>query len=74
MSPRQRSGPLEPGDTDATLTNARIAAVLVEIADLLEIKGESSFKVRSCDCGPDPAVPADRSDSAYRKENRRGTR
>lgn len=28
-----------------TLTNARISGVLAEIADLLEIKGESSFKV-----------------------------
>ena len=29
----------------AALTNARIAAILTEIADLLDIKGESSFKV-----------------------------
>ena len=43
--PRQRPGPLEPADPGATLTNARISAVLGEIADLLEIRGESSFKV-----------------------------
>ena len=30
---------------DGSITNAGIAAVLVEIADLLEIKGESAFKV-----------------------------
>ena len=43
--PRERSGPLETADSGATLTNARVSAVLVEIADLLEIGGESSFKV-----------------------------
>ncbi len=43
--PRERTGPLEPTDPAATLTNARISAVLVEIADLLEVKGASSFKV-----------------------------
>lgn len=32
-------------DAGGPLTNTRIAAVLAEIADLLEIKGESSFKV-----------------------------
>ncbi len=32
-------------DATAALTNARIAAVLAEIGDLLEVKGESSFKV-----------------------------
>ncbi len=57
MSPREVRRPLEPlqprepGSPDALvvgsagLTNARIAAVLVEVADLLEIKGESVFKV-----------------------------
>lgn len=34
-----------PADADAPLTNARLAAVLAEIADLLDIKGESPFKV-----------------------------
>ena len=36
-----------PPDAGAThfLTNARVAALLSEIADLLDIKGESSFKV-----------------------------
>ncbi len=42
MSPWERRPPLDDG---APLTNARIAAVLAEIADLLDIKGESSFKV-----------------------------
>lgn len=32
-------------DDDAPLTNSRIAGVLAEIADLLDIKGESSYKV-----------------------------
>ena len=44
MAPREVSRPVDPADHDG-LTNARIAAVLTEIADLLEIKGESSFKV-----------------------------
>ncbi|MEX1296810.1 MAG: hypothetical protein AB1Z67_11625, partial [Candidatus Limnocylindrales bacterium] len=43
--PRELRRPLA-GDVPATaLTNSRIAAVLTEIADLLEIKGESSYKV-----------------------------
>jgi len=42
VSPRELRPPL---DDDEPLTNSHIAAVLAEIADLLEIKGESSFKV-----------------------------
>ena len=46
MSPRERRPALDAGDAaGAGLTNARVAAVLTEIAELLEIKGESSFKV-----------------------------
>lgn len=56
-SPRTRA------DGTAPLTNARIAAVLSEIADLLDVKGESSYKVaayrRAADsvarCGVDVA-------------------
>ncbi len=43
--PREFRQPLDQADPAAALTNARIAAVLTEIADLLDIKGESSFKV-----------------------------
>jgi DNA polymerase (family 10) len=32
-------------DDDAPLTNSRVAGILAEIADLLDIKGESSYKV-----------------------------
>mgnify|MGYP001818279535 CR=1 FL=1 len=42
MSPREQRPPLE---GEAPLTNARISAVLKEIAELLAIKGESSWKV-----------------------------
>ncbi len=42
MSGRSPRPPLDDG---AAPTNARIAAVLREIADLLDIKGESSYKV-----------------------------
>ena len=42
MTPREIRPPL---DAAAPLTNARIAATLAEIADLLDIKGASSFKV-----------------------------
>ncbi len=42
--PREIRRPLDETDP-AALTNASIAAVLGEIADLLDIKGESSFKV-----------------------------
>ncbi len=42
MSPRGLRSPL---DDSGPLTNSRIAAVLDQIADLLEIKGESSFRV-----------------------------
>ena len=45
MAPREVREPLEAFGAEAALTNARIAAVLSEIADLLEIKGDSSFKV-----------------------------
>ena len=45
MAPRDPRRPLDAADPEASLTNARIAAVLSEIGDLLEIKGESSFKV-----------------------------
>lgn len=45
MAPRDLRRPLDGADPEAGLTNARIAAVLSEIGDLLEIKGESSFKV-----------------------------
>ena len=45
MAPRDLRRPLDAADPEAGLTNARIAAVLSEIGDLLEIKGESSFKV-----------------------------
>ncbi len=45
MAPRETREPVDPGGAGTPLTNARIAAVLSEIADLLEIKGESSFKV-----------------------------
>lgn len=41
--PRERTRPT--ADGGALLTNPRLAAVLVEIADLLDIKGESPFKV-----------------------------
>lgn len=44
MAPRELRAPL-PDGVAGPLTNARIAAVLAEIADLLDIKGESSFKV-----------------------------
>jgi DNA polymerase (family 10) len=37
--------PLSPTSRDSLVTNARMAAVLAEIADLLEIRGESPFKV-----------------------------
>lgn len=37
--------PRSPIDGSAPLTNSRIAAVFSEIADLLDIKGESSYKV-----------------------------
>ena len=43
--PREFRKPLDAADPAAALTNARIAAILTEIADLLDIKGESSFKV-----------------------------
>ena len=43
--PREFRQPLDDGDPDGALTNAGIAAVLGEIADLLDIKGDSSFKV-----------------------------
>ena len=43
--PREFPQPIDDADPAAALTNARIAAVLNEIADLLDIKGESSFKV-----------------------------
>ena len=36
---------MTPGGAPRPLTNAAIAAVLAEIADLLDIKGESAFKV-----------------------------
>ncbi len=42
MTPREARPPL---DVAAPLTNAHIAATLAEIADLLDIKGASSFKV-----------------------------
>ena len=42
MTPREIRPPL---DVAAPLTNARIAATLAEIADLLDIKGATSFKV-----------------------------
>ena len=45
MPPRQVREPLEPLKPLVPLSNARIAAVLAEVADLLEIKGESAFKV-----------------------------
>ena len=46
MSPRERQPPLEEAGAPAgVLTNARMAAILDEIAELLEIKGESSFKI-----------------------------
>ncbi|MGD8486457.1 MAG: helix-hairpin-helix domain-containing protein [Chloroflexota bacterium] len=46
MAPREIRPPLEDGGpAGASLSNARVAAVLAEIADLLEIKGASSFKV-----------------------------
>lgn len=48
MPPREVREPLEPRkplEPDVPLTNSRIAAVLAEVADLLEIKGESAFKV-----------------------------
>jgi DNA polymerase (family 10) len=41
-------GASDPGattDAGAFLTNARVASILEEMADLLELKGESSFKV-----------------------------
>ena len=34
-----------PSDDAAPLTNSRIAGVLAEIADLIDIKGESPYKV-----------------------------
>lgn len=48
MSPRRPREPLD--DPAATSdapppTNARVAAVLLEVADLLEVKGDSAFKV-----------------------------
>jgi len=43
--PREFRKPIDDADPAAALTNARIAAILTEIADLLDIKGESSFKV-----------------------------
>ena len=43
--PREFRVPLDDADPAAALTNARIAAILSEIADLLDIKGDSSFKV-----------------------------
>jgi DNA polymerase (family 10) len=45
MAPREIPPPLGDAPEEAALTNARIAAVLSEVAELLEIKGESSFKV-----------------------------
>ena len=45
MAPRERRQPLDSSEPAGSLTNSRLAAVLSEIADLLEIKGESSFKV-----------------------------
>ena len=44
MCPREIRPPLT-DESAAALTNASVSAVLAEIADLLEIKGESSFKV-----------------------------
>ncbi len=43
MSPRERRRQLDDGAVE--LTNAHLAAILAEIADLLEIKGETPFKV-----------------------------
>lgn len=43
--PREFRKPLHEADPAAVLTNARIAAILTEIADLLDIKGESTFRV-----------------------------
>ena len=44
MSPRELRPPLDDASGDARApTNSRISAVLDEIADLLDIKGESSF-------------------------------
>ena len=45
MAPRERRQPLDSSDPTGSLPNSHLAAVLSEIADLLEIKGESSFKV-----------------------------
>jgi len=44
MAPRERPAPLD-DSTEVVLTNGRLAAVLEEIADLLEIKGGSGYKV-----------------------------
>ena len=46
MSPRARSAPLPDGGGEP-LTNARIGEELREIADLLEIRGDSGFKVNA---------------------------
>jgi DNA polymerase (family 10) len=45
VPPREIRAPLDPTASTGVPSNARIAAVLAEIADLLEIKGESSFRV-----------------------------
>ncbi len=45
MAPRDLREPVPAAAPGVALSNARIAAVLAEIGDLLEIKGESAFKV-----------------------------
>jgi DNA polymerase (family 10) len=45
MAPREPREPVQDASPRLVASNARIAAVLAEIADLLEIDGASSFKV-----------------------------